>query len=300
MIVTEYGNYFFNLNELFLLNSNVSRMFNRINLFNTEITNNLFKLFKLKYGKCHINFLCLSKEFTNEMCDELQEMVFLIYLEYKKKYQKLWESEQFIYNPIDNYNMTEESTDTRTPYLKDKTTYNTTDKRTADLQDKTTFNTTDERTADLTNEKESEYKPYVSYTVSNDNTDTESVSAFDTNTFSNNKKNVTSGTNTTTPTLGTGNKGDNTSDIETETGTDTTTHTGDTTLKTTGTDKNEKTGTELTERTGNETITHTLSRSGNVGVTTTQKMIQSERDIANFSTVSILMKDIADRLMIGY
>lgn len=300
MIVTEHGNYFFTLNELYLLNSNVSQMFNQINLFNTEITQNLFKMFKLKYGKCHINFLCLSQEFTNEMCEELKEMVFLIFLEYKKKYQKLWESEQFVYNPIDNYNMTETSTDTRTPYLKDKTTYNTTDKRTADLTNKTTYNSTEERTPDITKDTDTEYKARITYTVTDNNTDTESVSAFDSNNFSNNKKNVANGSNVTTPTLGANDKGDTTTVSESETGTDTKTHTGNDKTETTGTDKNEKTGTELTERTGNETTTHTLSRSGNIGVTTTQKMIQSERDIADFSTVTIFMKDIANRLMIGY
>ena len=43
---------------------------------------------------------------------------------------------------------------------------------------------------------------------------------------------------------------------------------------------------------GNETTTHTFTRSGNIGVTTSQQMIESERRVAYFSFFKVLIRDI--------
>ena len=50
--------------------------------------------------------------------------------------------------------------------------------------------------------------------------------------------------------------------------------------------------TTATTNTGNETTTHTFTRSGNIGVTTSQQMIESERRIAYFSFFKVLIRDI--------
>lgn len=50
---------------------------------------------------------------------------------------------------------------------------------------------------------------------------------------------------------------------------------------------------------GNETTAHELTRSGNIGVTTSQQMIESERKLAMFSVVDIFVKAIADIILIG-
>ena len=47
-----------------------------------------------------------------------------------------------------------------------------------------------------------------------------------------------------------------------------------------------------TVNSGNETTTHTFTRSGNIGVTTSQQMIESERRIAYFSFFKVLIRDI--------
>lgn len=72
------------------------------------------------------------------------------------------------------------------------------------------------------------------------------------------------------------------------------------------TENNTSTNTETVERSGNEThagqsdktvdetITHTLKRSGNIGVTTSQQMIESELTLRNNDFWEILLKKFAD------
>lgn len=50
--------------------------------------------------------------------------------------------------------------------------------------------------------------------------------------------------------------------------------------------------TTATTNTGNETTTRNFTRSGNIGVTTSQQMIESERRIAYFSFFKVLIRDI--------
>lgn len=56
--------------------------------------------------------------------------------------------------------------------------------------------------------------------------------------------------------------------------------------------KQGKTDTNNTINSGNETTTHEFKRSGNIGVTTSQQMVESERRIAYFSFFKVLIRDI--------
>lgn len=112
---------------------------------------------------------------------------------------------------------------------------------------------------------------------------------------------------TRTPDITQTNKGKNTNTV----GVDTSITTGKTTFdksidfindtKTTNTGTN--TGTQDINATvttaGNETTEHELTRSGNIGVTTSQQMIESERKLAMFSVVDLFIKAIADIILIG-
>lgn len=51
--------------------------------------------------------------------------------------------------------------------------------------------------------------------------------------------------------------------------------------------------------TGNEKTAHEFKRSGNIGVTTSQQMLQAERDIANFSAVSVFLDDVANLICLS-
>lgn len=50
---------------------------------------------------------------------------------------------------------------------------------------------------------------------------------------------------------------------------------------------------------GTEKTVHEFTRSGNIGVTTSQQMIESERQLAMFSVVDLFVKAIADIILIG-
>lgn len=115
------------------------------------------------------------------------------------------------------------------------------------------------------------------------------------------------GTDTRTPNITQTNKGTNTNTA----GVDTAITTGKTTFdksdsfindtKTTNTGTNTDTqdiDTTVTTA-GNEKTEHELTRSGNIGVTTSQQMIESERKLAMFSVVDLFVKAIADIILIG-
>ena len=115
------------------------------------------------------------------------------------------------------------------------------------------------------------------------------------------------GTDTRTPNITQTNKGVNTNTV----GIDTSITTGKTTFdksnsfindtKTTNAGTNTDTqdiNTTVTTA-GNEKIVHEFTRSGNIGVTTSQQMIESERQLAMFSVVDLFIKAIADIILIG-
>ena len=54
-----------------------------------------------------------------------------------------------------------------------------------------------------------------------------------------------------------------------------------------------KTGKTTTSGSTNEAFIHNLSRSGNIGVTTSQQMLQSERDIAKFDFIGYVAERVA-------
>ena len=115
------------------------------------------------------------------------------------------------------------------------------------------------------------------------------------------------GTDTRTPNITQTNKGINTNTV----GLDTSITTGKTTFdrsdsfindtKTTSTGTNTDTqdiNTTVTTA-GTEKTVHEFTRSGNIGVTTSQQMIESERQLAMFSVVDLFVKAIADIILIG-
>lgn len=93
------------------------------------------------------------------------------------------------------------------------------------------------------------------------------------------------------------------------TGTITDAHTGTITDGHTGTITNAESGTDTVTR-SQHTDTHTsgarddsgshsLTRSGNIGVTTSQQMIMSEREVAEFSFLSVLTRDLVNSFCMG-
>lgn len=187
------------------------------------------------------------------------------------------------YDPLYNYDRTEE--ETRTPNLTDKRTPDIERKRTANLTDERTADLTTERTPDLTNERTAnltdEETPNTTKTLNGSRTEEREVSAFDSSSYQPAEKltvtdnahtEALTGTNTTTHT-GTDTNTETGTDTTTETGTDTTTHTGTDTETETGTDTRTQTGTEKWNR----------RAYGNIGVTTSQQMLEAELTISEWN-----------------
>ena len=157
-------------------------------------------------------FLTSQKEVQNAY-QEFVKLVKSHLLLNSYKYSGLYKTTQLEYNPIENYSMTESGTDIRTPEL------TTTDTMNIGAQ-------------------------------ANSTTSTDSVSPYDTQTFTDSNKTVVS--------ENTGAKEDVNTKVET--------------------------GTEISK--------HDFKRSGNIGVTTSQQMIESERKLDNFTFLKIVFSNI--------
>lgn len=209
-------------------------------------------------------------------------------------WKKLLATTVIAYNPIWNVDAIE--TETFGKSTTNETAYDSQDKRTADLTDTRTPDLTTERTPDLTTERTpdltTERTPDLTNERTPDLTTTKSVQGFNSSTWAEAEKEVLTGTDTNTET-GT--------DTTTETGTDTVTETGTDTTTETGTDTTTHTGTDTVDYSGKDTVTSredsglTTRRTGNIGVTTTQKMLQEEREIAEFSIINYITQSFKKR-----
>lgn len=243
--------------------------------------------------------------------ENLTTIAGVIFALYNSKWSKLWATMNFVYNPIENYNMvetmrgdekitayghvltreddtthTKTGTETETPDLTDLRTDDLTHAKTGTETE--TPDLTDLRTDDLTHAKtgtETE-TPDTEVNIENNVFGFNSSVAVPSDSNQRTETGTTeteydtsetdTGTQTTTHT-GTNEKEYDTS--ETDTGTQTTTHTGtneieyDTTESDTGSVTNTESGRDV------ETRNYQLTRAGNIGVTTSQQMIEAERDL---------------------
>lgn len=244
----------------------------------------------LDYGlrKIRPYFEYLARPIPGEITPDISTIVQVAILQhvqkYAYKYSTLFGTENLSYDPIENYSMVEEMTNdkTETSYGKVSTLVHdkdSTDTRTLDLTDGRTLDLTDEETPNTTS----------THTL-NDVTsvETSQIEGFNSADFvdSGKKTNVGSG-NETTAMTGT--------DTTTHTGTDDTTHTGTDTLVRSGSD----TDTDTLSGKDTSTRNYKLTRSGNIGVTTSQQMIESERQVANFSALQELAHGIVNAISIG-
>lgn len=217
-------------------------------------------------------------EAVNLMANAINEV-------FGQNWSREWETMIAEYNPIENYSMVEQMTNDTTTDAFGHTNTRTLDtehSKTGTVEtdessgETRTDDLTTERTADLTHTKTGTEATAPAVTL------TEQENTFGFNTVAQDgeptrKKTQTSaGTNTTTYNT-----------TEKDTGTDTTTQTGtvdvdrsggsDTTYNTTDADSGTVTDAESGQNT--RTRNYRLTRSGNIGTTTSQMMLQSERDL---------------------
>ena len=230
----------------------------------------------------------------------------------KYKYSKLYETTLLNYNPIENYSMTEEGTDTtsasgtKTDDLggySDTTsgtdTTTVTDSKTekigayedtsnsvsSDEIDKLTTNTTSATTNAGSETHERKVAPFDS--------DAYAEQELNTDTFKD-RRNVTDTETIVSPHT------DTTTKRETVAGgareNSYTTNTTDSLQH--GMTHNISSHSNLYTDESKGTTTHKFTRSGNIGVTTSQQMLESERDIAMFNFIGIVAHDIIKSICI--
>ena len=236
---------------------------------------------------------------------EMKTLAGVIYHMYIDNWRREWDTLDMLYNPIENYNMVEKmsndiTTDAygRTHTRTDNTTHikTGTETDTKNLTDRNTPNVTEITTPNLTKTT----TPNLTETTTPNVTDTSNSSVYAFNSSSPSPTGTSStsqtGTNTVTNT-GSTTDTETGSNTVTRSGTDTTTHTGSDTLTHNTSDRNTGTVTDADSGTDTHTRNYHLTRSGNIGVTTSQQMIQSERDLYMWNIFYRVVFPDIDRVM---
>ena len=196
------------------------------------------------------------------------------------KYNKFIAAASAEYEPIENYNMIEVGQDIRTPNLTNQMTLNTTVAMT-DTRSTQVYSHA-ENTSQINQTRTNTDTP-SNYTT----TSTHKVNPYDNPGFVNAEEDVSvqTGSRTNTETYS-GNP-----DTSSTSGNSSTTNSGGTSTTNTGTNTSTETGTEKND--------HKLTRRGNIGVTTSQQMLESELALAEKMTLfRIIEQDIASKLFL--
>ena len=216
--------------------------------------------------------------------DYIKRIFDMVYHTNAIKYKKMVAVIQAEYNPIDNYNMQESGTDTRTPQITRELTLDTTSAMTDDRKTDTSGTSTTSTTSQVNQTRTTVDTP-------NDYSETtlHTVNPFDNTGFSDEYQDTT--TQTGSRTVQESYSGSPDTQDQTATGSSTTTNSGGTTTTQTGSNTQKETGTE--------TMEHILTRKGNIGVTTSQQMLESELNLAEKMNIfKIIEQDIAEKVFL--
>lgn len=215
-------------------------------------------------------------------------------------WQKLWETTQYEYNPIHNYDRKEEREYQYTT-VEDEThsgtrddTINRTNSETEDINENTTENVTDDTGVTGTDTANKTSNTTGSTTDNTDGTVEEQVSAFNSIAYQPDRKTITDNDYTSNVTGHVDNDETMTTKRDTMETRDTE---GSRTIDrdTTGTEKvtdNEQTAGKI-DKTTTHSYKETLRAYGNIGVTTTQQMIESERELVKFNIYEYIVDEFS-------
>lgn len=200
------------------------------------------------------------------------------------KYKKLAAAANAEYNPIHNYDMEESGADIRTPDLTNTLTLATTSKMT-DTRSTTTDGNNSTNTLNQINQTRTTIESPEDY----GEITTHKVNPYD------NPGLVEEYQDTMTQT----GKRQIEESYSGNADTSDTTVTGSSTTKNSGGTSTTNSGTNTQTETGTDTTSHTLTRKGNIGVTTTQKMLEDELALADKMNIfKIIEQDIAAKIFI--
>lgn len=240
------------------------------------------------HGSLNIRYT-LEDSITNNP-SILQNVIVNWYNSHKYQYETLYNTTLLKYEPLQNYNRTEEVEDTTNRTGMNDTTFG------SRTDTSTTNNTTNIGAQDNTNTDNETTKIGAINTETNSSTNKKGsesnekeVAPYDSENYYNQEKDTLSFTNRSDT-----NNSTTTTNARTDTRTNTTTEkVGAREDTTTSSTSNTFGGhTDATSRNENETYTHSSHMYGNIGVTTSQQMLQSEREVAYFNFVSIVAHDI--------
>lgn len=259
-----------NEDEPFITSKIFKTVFPNIDISLNTILNNYIVRF---YGLRNIRKTILNvtnedmgftlKKIINADCDIFVEAN-------KEKYNGLYKTLFYDYNPISNYDMTEKENITVSPDIKE----NESNTRTPELKTET------ETTGTQSIGEKSDTSKTINGGV--EVTSVNQVNPFNNTGYTNKEKNTT-----TTP--------ENTVNVNATTGAQKNVSNSNTTTNETGTDKTER----EYSRNGTETTEREFSRSGNIGVMSTQELIQKQREVLEFSFVPVLAHDIVNVITSG-
>ena len=220
----------------------------------------------------------------------MQNSVVNWYNTHKYQYETLYNTTLLKYEPLQNYDRTEEVTDTTERSGTNNTNFG------SRTDTSNTNNTTNIGAQDNTNTDNETTKIGTINTNTNSSTskkgsesNEKEVAPYDTETYYNQEKNTLSFTNRTDE-----NTSKTTTDARTDTRTNNSTEKLGAREDTINSSSSNTFGehTDSTNRNENETYTHKSHMYGNIGVTTSQQMLESEREVAYFNFVSIVAHDI--------
>ena len=220
----------------------------------------------------------------------IQNIIVNLYNTNKYKYETLYNTTLLKYEPLQNYDRTEEVTDNTERTGTNDTTFG------SRTETSTTNNTTNIGAQDNTNTDNETTKIGTINTETNSTTskkgsesNEKEVAPYDSENYYKQEKDTLSFTNRSDT-----NNSTTTTNARTDTRTNNNTEKIGARKDTTESSTSNSFGghTDATNRNENETYTHKSHMYGNIGVTTSQQMLESEREVAYFNFVSIVAHDI--------
>lgn len=240
------------------------------------------------HGELNIRYT-LEDSVTNNP-SILQNAIVNWYNSHKYQYETLYNTTLLKYEPLQNYNRTEEVEDTTSRTGTNDTTFGSrtdtsTTNNTTNIGEQNNINTDNETTKIGSINTETNSSTSKKGSESNE----KEVAPYDAETYYNQEKDTLSFTNRTDT-----NTSETTTDARTDTRTNNSTEKVGAREDTTESSTSNTFGghTDATSRNENESYMHTSHMYGNIGVTTSQQMLQSEREVAYFNFVSMVAHDI--------
>lgn len=174
------------------------------------------------------------------------------------------------YNPLENYDRTEEGVDVRIPDIQRRKTYDSAERTEYGREDTTTYDREDTTTYGRTD------------TVDYGGTQEDKVSAENASSYQEATMQVNGGR-----------------DVTTASGNDSVASGGSDHREAGGADQTQHSGNDTETETGEETNSHQLRIHGNIGVTTAQEMFMAEAELAmSFDAAKIISDEFAEKFII--